>query len=601
MKRFWLLTMAAVLVAAFTVPAFAWEYSMSGEFQYRFRYLGRTGSQDLFGNAEFQNNPLNAPTVVANGGLIGFAGPNFFRGYNGGTTAMNTGYDANQVRIVRGGFSLSGSDGYANDQKMKIVPTIRINNAHRLHGVIDFASYRQRYNHRDVVTNGPLDLWYQDRFSAAGTDTAMIPSISQWRLTSQLPWGVLSIGAKDFPFGTGSLLAYNTRASALLMVIPYGPFRLMPSIWLDRNPEGYSAYAPYNGSAGPALVQSYDGGTHHEIQWSFVFTYDNGPINAGGGFVHQRTHYDAANNNVPLRSIQHFWNDAAQAWVPRGQDISLLLWTWFLKYNNGRFFANFEYDWVNQQNTFVGASAAGGAFSGAPQINTEASQAFAELGVLSGPAKLAFMFAWSGGQVLNDYNPTKSYNGLAINYQASDPYNYLMFKTYGGGNDGPWASGVTFTRDENGQMTDAYALAARLDYAVAANLNLYGTYMWAHRVEQNGFYAGWKNSSGVYKAGYNAVAAQAWRAAALGGGTNQNPFVDDGYLGWEMNFGVDWKLLENFTLYSRYAYWQPGPWFNQAYSTVGGMVGTANQFNDNGALNGRSAIQVIDLTLGVDF
>ena len=39
-------------------------------------------------------------------------------------------------------------------------------------------------------------------------------------------------------------------------------------------------------------------------------------------------------------------------------------------------------------------------------------------------------------------------------------------------------------------MGDAFALAARIDYAAAANLNLWGSYIHARRAEKNGYYAG---------------------------------------------------------------------------------------------------------------
>ena len=48
-----------------------------------------------------------------------------------------------------------------------------------------------------------------------------------------------------------------------------------------------------------------------------------------------------------------------------------------------------------------------------------------------------------------------------------------------------------------------------------------------------------------------------------------NPYVDDGYLGWEANAGVDWKLLEGFKMNVRYSYWAPGDWFTDAYQAVG--------------------------------
>ena len=58
-----------------------------------------------------------------------------------------------------------------------------------------------------------------------------------------------------------------------------------------------------------------------------------------------------------------------------------------------------------------------------------------------------------------------------------------MFPTYAGGNN-------QFNTDGTGEMGDAFALAARIDYAAAANLNLWGSYMRAQACEKNGYYAG---------------------------------------------------------------------------------------------------------------
>ena len=218
---------------------------------------------------------------------------------------------------------------------------------------------------------------------------------------------------------------------------------------------------------------------------------------------------------------------------------------------------------------------------------------------------------------LNNGNPTKSYNGIAINNQATDAYNYLLFHTYGGGNDAPWNAGLYFTNDENGQMSDAYALAARLDFAVAANLNIWGSYMWASRVEQNGWLAGQKDYNGSTATGTGATSinlnqwtaydAQLWKATYMpgsGAAANMNPYVDDRYLGWEANVGVDWKLLENMTVMSRYAYWQPGPWFDQAYQVVGvsnGVVAPTSTAGPGAYMQGRSAIQCFTSSVMIDF
>ena len=60
-----------------------------------------------------------------------------------------------------------------------------------------------------------------------------------------------------------------------------------------------------------------------------------------------------------------------------------------------------------------------------------------------------------------------------------------------------------------------------------------------------------------------------------GAAANMNPYVDDSNLGWEAQLGVDWKLLENMSVMTRYAYWQVGPWFDQAYAVVGINNGAA--------------------------
>ncbi len=650
MKKLWFGILATLLLTVFVAPAFAWDFSMTGQFEWRFQYFGRAnGYQDLFGDMRLQDNSLNT------WGPIGFAGPNFLRGYNGtvnslgtaaalgtnanlnpGTTPMPmmTGNWGDQVKIVRGGFSYADSDAYAHDQRMTFSPEIRINNAIRLRGVMDLASIRQKYNHRDYQTNGPMDRWYQDRTSANAFDTAMLPSISQWHLTAQLPWGVLSIGARDFPWGVGAVIGQNTRNDSLMFVIPYGPFRIIPQIWLANQPQVfYNAFTPYATTVGldstsPSQVVNYDGGWHNSLYWSVVSTYDNGPLSMGFGFLQIMQHLSNANVSTAgglsgFRPVYYTpGSSAVRTYGYGGQDLAGLAWTTFLKYNNGRFFANLEYWWGNLDYTFLGFGATNRTYgglvnadvSGAPPMYVEGSTAFAELGSLCGPAKLTGMFAWSAGPVLNNGNPTKVYSGIPVNYQATDPYNFLMFHTYGGGNDAPWNAGIPlFNKDEYGMMVDAWALAARLDYAVAANLNIWGSYMWANRVEKNGWLAGQKDANGnpaigtglgvgAAQAQWTSADAQLWKQTSMpNGGGNMNPYVDDCYLGWEAQAGVDWKLLENMSVMSRYAYWQPGPWFDQAYQVVGYNNTAGGTLSSHGFMQGRSAIQAFTSSVMIDF
>ncbi|MHB8204138.1 MAG: hypothetical protein ACYDHG_10615 [Desulfomonilaceae bacterium] len=610
MKKLWLGLLATLLLALFVAPAFAWEFKMGGQFEWRYRYIGRAnGYQDLFGDMRFQDNPLNTT-----GQVIGFAGPNFWRGYNGANNnPMATGSWGDQVRVVKGGFAYADCDGSEYDQRMTFTPELRVNNAIYFMMNMDLAGIRNKYNHRDMETNGILDRWYQDRMSQNAFDTAMIPSFNQYKLVCQLPWFLLSLGAKDFPFGTGALLGYDTRASALFSVIPYGPFLIEPGIWNSRGPEGWGAYIPYI-SSGPApnSVIDMDNGKHNVVLWALLGLYRSGPLEIGGGFINRIEHDSAADpGGFGVRPVAYGPYMPAQTYNYGARDLTVMIYEIYAKYNNGRFFANAEYNWALVDLTYGGVGTPHAAeFSGAPPIHEEASSLYAEAGALCGPAKLGFLLGWSSGGCLNNWNPTKVYTALDLNYQVTDAYNYLMFHTYGGGNNAPWGYGVSVTNDENGMMADAWALAARLDYAVAANLNVWGSYMWASRVEENSTYAGQYTSYAGPGGIGNVQAAQNWKLANIpGAGPNANPYVDDAFLGWEAQLGVDWKLLENMSVMTRYAYWQPGPWFDQAYQVVGmnPVSGAAQGAFAGGEtapgtfMQGRSAIQAFTSSIFIDF
>ena len=69
---------------------------------------------------------------------------------------------------------------------------------------------------------------------------------------------------------------------------------------------------------------------------------------------------------------------------------------------------------------------------------------------------------------------------VSSNTSVFRPYSYLMVYGYG--------LGSSFARDTgDGFVQDATFYGARLDYAAAANLNLFGSFAWAERFSQSGF------------------------------------------------------------------------------------------------------------------
>jgi hypothetical protein len=609
-----ILMLAGLLVAAFVVPSFAWEFSMKGEYENRLMYWGSTGNNDLFGKRDVQDSGLPGAVVV------GFAGPNIYgRGPAAGWFAVGNKPSSNlltnaassgltQMAIVRGGYSLDGSDALMNDSRLTLKPTIRVNKAIRVFGVYNIGGFRNKYNMTPGgVAVPPFERYYMTQTSTNAYGTAAIGSWEQFRTTIYVPWGVFSIGVKDFPLGTGATLGYNTRAESFLTVVPYGPFRFLYAIWLGR------------GRGAECWSVDVDGTERNDFFQGFVVTYDNADLNIG-----------------LLAILRHYHgNNTATATALR--DDNTQIYGAYFKYNNGRFFANAEYAWANVDRyrpTAAGNAAVApanlGRGSGSQTIYVEAYHFFSEAGFVVGPLKFSAMYALASGPVLNTRNRVRNlffgtgggaaaapgnavlapgqpggndkiYMPWAINWQAMEPYEYLMFNRYAGGNNGGWnILDVSFVLDDHGMMTDAYCFAGRLDYAVACNLNVWGSYIWAHRLERSGTYFGQYASDGTLalnSAGGAAKLARFYANAGRVAGVGAD-YVSDGFIGWELNLGCDWKLLEGLTFKTRYSYWQPGEWFAEAYQAVGIVGGAVDQ---SAVLETRDAIQAFQGSLLIEF
>jgi hypothetical protein len=193
--------------------------------------------------------------------------------------------------------------------------------------------------------------------------------------------------------------------------------------------------------------------------------------------------------------------------------------------------------------------------------------------------------------------------------RAIDPFQYLI-GVYGTGNNGYDALGTC-------SFLDFVAYAARLDYAVAANLNIFGSIMYAERASNTGTpvamydgapgfgrYAtvgspnvpaakGTGSLSDVSTALSRLEAVLPYTASGAAipptGANSVVPNVPDNYLGWELDAGFDWKLLEGLTMKGLFAYWQPGDWFKWAYVdhsdttpiTLGDQTGVPLYVNPN--------------------
>jgi hypothetical protein len=516
---------ARLLVAGFLVtlfpwetPSSAWEFTMEGEVLLKNRFVGQLGSAGFFGPYDLDNSSTRGDFASVNGWASG---------------KLN---------------DLSSSSSAA-DQVMEtnILTDLRINPAMRLRG-----------EYRIGAFGDPIASSYANSTSPGVQVAISEGQWTMWWFSAQTPWGVVVFGKRPFKFGSG--LQYNgaedLTSESLLVVAPAGPFRIGLGFypWRQQPDNPFRQNQPNNSFPPPRDNPYYNpADTNAALAQSPVafLTYEAGPLSFGilaewfsyhRGPESQRLQIDRA--SFPTSDIVS--TDGAI----------------FVKYANGSYFFNVELDWVNKTTKFK--RSLNGTFLGVPDRTggtgslfapryIEARRWMAETGVTLGPLKASFIYAWLPGPdrrhgVLIDRQPY--FYGFANNGLFM-PYSLVMNFYYGGGLN-------LFNLNTDGYINDASIFAARLDYAVASNLNVSTGFCWADRASENGY--GW----GFIRPAPNGSAVQFLNLSTINAAGTGAPSIPDNNLGWEIDAGVDWKLLEKWTVTMAAGYWRPGRWFNYA-------------------------------------
>jgi len=382
-----------------------------------------------------------------------------------------------------------------------------------------------------------------------GTNVAFSPGYWEllW-LTAQTPWGIVAMGKRAAPVGMGMLLdGTEVSSESLALVVPYGPLVFVAF--------GYPAR--HNDALGGLQGDSSnlrDGKNNRDPEIGAIVQYNAGPMQLGVFFDYNSRHRDGVAGQMPV-VLGHARD--TKDWIG-------IAW---MKYNNGRFFANAEvahYDRIRKR-TFV-----------IPQYYEDWRYGL-EMGLVAGPAKLSLLGAWCSGYdrragLLIDRQGIFGGGTLLGNSTVFAPYSNLMVLNYGTGNGG---IGVL---DHRGNFTDAWGLGARLDYAAAANLNLYASAFWAERVS-HGY--GWgcimpltapsTVTGALQSTGYTTwdqpinLPVLVWAVFLSNAPFNGTaPSIPDRSLGYEFGAGFDWKLLEGLALKYDFSIWFPGKWFSYA-------------------------------------
>jgi hypothetical protein len=245
------------------------------------------------------------------------------------------------------------------------------------------------------------------------------------------------------------------------------------------------------------------------------------------------------------------------------QDSHYFHGTFFEKYKNGRIFFNAELSWLYWTDKLMGADAV---TLGPTTRYTEQWRYMLEAGALVGPAKISVLNAWTPGPDRRNgallrkqpaafvWHPT--FDTLLGNFDVFRPYSFILSYNYGAGLN-------AYNLSLDGYMRDAWVVGTRMDYAVASNLNIYGTFLWAERTAKGYGWACIAPNDNNLPPQFIATPNDGNVQWAINGAAG-SPNIPDTALGWEVNLGLDWQLLEGYTVGFLAGYWQPGRWFSYA-------------------------------------
>jgi len=503
---------------------------MSGGLVWKYDYRGQMGRNGFFGPFN-QDNGGNGLDVLAGE----YASANGWLGYFSSSAPAPH------------GDMVTGTDGSRALYQAWFAPQLRVNPALSVSG---------------RLRSGPGRLLYE----TPGFDVML--ANMEWTLlwfTARTPWGTVLFGKRPFAAGCGLQFDSGNRTEESLMIVnAYGPLEIaFGSYPWRRGSRAYGNILDKNGSTAVDLIGY--------VNWNAA----NWSLGVGGTYVQFREGPEAmygVNKDLPDTKYRF-----------RPLDVSLTEGWICAKFNNGRCFLNLEADWYYRTNRFRKSEAGiaspdlydytdgrGSVFR--PRY-VQSWRYMSETGLLAGAAKVSFLSALLPGPdrrrgVLVDTQPYILGPDVS-NTGLFRPYSFILNAGYA---SGAGASLETFDplytdgRDAlnyegEGYMSDAAVLAVRLDYAVAANLNVFASVLHANRVS-DGY--GWGFIKPRRNVGTNTATVNFIRQGVDSTVYDPSPTIPDKDLGWEVDTGFSWQLLEGWTLHVNAGYWKPGRWWNFA-------------------------------------
>lgn len=559
----------ALFVIMQTSMAFSWEFTMKGESVIRYRYWGRTGNDDIFGRMDSNvylgvNHLVNHPSPLRD---------------NPPTRSFG----------ILAGENRFGSDMNFTDMRVTFVPKITVNPSITMDGAVNLTSLGIHSGGRPYDVYGRAgevnDLYVpiSARPSAIDVPNTML-TLDWWRVKIDLPIFSFILGYRPVPLGMGLWKHTCQRSTtALAMTATYGPIRILMGPYLGRT---FTNWNQDSRNSGTTATYRKDDDRDYTRGQHFDIFYTNGPLAIDVGHTGYR---DDSSQSVDQRAL--LTGVPANLTQPEtiAADRRVDETTLAIRYFDGQFFFNAEASYFYHYRSGIGATELRAGNRLQRTNSSVRSWLYGlETGVLVGPSKITFSYVRSTGDDPNTRDDdedtgrgTTGVNNCYIKY-----WGFLMYHLYG--------TGTGWNGAGYGQPVNLHHLGGRLDYAVAANLNIFVVNSWAWRDQVNSFILGGDYSHTVARFTNDTIAQQKGLPgfpAPVPGLRAVPEHARD--IGWEIDFGFDWNLLENLRWDALIAVWQPGTWWSYAYPN------TAEIYRRNGGTVPQAPLDQIGATSGL--
>jgi hypothetical protein len=493
----------------------AWEFSVSTNFTWEFFQFSQLGFRGFFGQFNKDSSSV--------AGTLNLAARNGWVGHE-----------------ITGDNIVSGSDAAANYIFTTFYPLLKVNKALSLQGSYRIGSWADPSQDTSL---GQLNASRYLNSQAPGIERSFSPGYwNTWYVAANLPWGAVTIGKQPNTLSLGFTIdTSEDTCEGVNFSLPFGPFSFGGQyyFWGPGKYVNYPVKTDRSGSSQP--------------HFTLFLLYDSGNVSAHNYIEYSNGHQGPESQLFQTGRINF-----------RAEDTTSFFGFSNFRYFDGRFFFNaevgFRQDILRQSRSESNVLL--------PRTRYwELWGGMIELGGLAGPAKISFLWAYypgpdrRAGQLI-DRQPFIPGPMLDSGVNVYRPYSLLLGYDYGSGNNS--ITGAS----SHGFITDASTYGVRLDYAVAANLNTYTTFLYSQRLSQ-GYGWGWIRPNPSTTPTPTSPALQygligPFEAPLDFSFTSGAPNILDRELGYEIGFGIDWKLIEGYLLRAQIAYWKPGAWFNYA-------------------------------------